>query len=100
MITGSFYGLPLNGHVRANWQDCQLVKKMTSYGLFFPNRFWKTSPFRALIAQDFARAVLPGNPDPEEAFVGGPGPPVARKIRDTHNGRIELKTQEGGGVML
>ena len=48
-----------------------LVKKMTLFGLFIPNRFCKTSLYRALIAQDFARAARSGNLDPEEAFAGG-----------------------------
>jgi len=35
------------------------------------NYFWKTSLYRALIAQGFARSARLGNLDPEEAFVGG-----------------------------
>ena len=65
MTTGSFYGLRLNGHARANYSKIgNFVKKMTSFALFIQNRFLKTSLYRALISQDFARAALSGNLDP------------------------------------
>ncbi len=35
------------------------------------NHFWKTSLYRALIAQDLALTARPVDLDPEEAFVGG-----------------------------
>ena len=35
------------------------------------DHFWKTSLYRALIAQDFAQSAEPPHMNPEEAFVGG-----------------------------